>query len=35
MELQLGIGAARGRGWVVFTKKVLGGHQEGFEPARG
>jgi len=34
LELQLGVGAARRRGWVVFAKKVLGGHREGFEPAR-
>jgi len=33
LELQLVVGAARGRGWVVFAKKVLGGHRKGFEPA--
>jgi len=34
LELKLGIGAARGGGWVVFAQKVLRGYWEGFEPAR-
>jgi len=33
LELQLGVGAARGGGWVLVTEEVLGGHREGFEPA--
>jgi len=32
LDLQLGIGGAQVRGWVVFTKKVLGGHREGLGP---
>jgi len=33
LELQLAIGAARGRGRVVFTKEVPAGHRKGFEQA--
>jgi len=32
LELQLGVGMARGRG-REFAEKVLGGHREGLEPA--
>ena len=33
LELELGIGAARGRGWVKRAEKMLGGHREGFKSA--